>query len=160
MTDHGPETISQAQAAAQPKPSRRTRIPFPLAGGGAFLLYTFGSMIALEEAANRIMSDWLGRGFTAFGVMERLLLDGNPAAVRAAIDAGLKREIDGKVVPISEIDLDNVEWSVAEVVEPALNALAIAYFNKPYADLIAEATAAAQARAAEARKAWEDSKTA
>lgn len=155
MTDHGPETISDAQAAAQPKPSGRARVSFPLAGDGAFLLFTLGGMIALEKAADAIMPDWHGRGFTFFGVLERLLLDGNPAAVRAAIDAGLKREVDGKVVPIAEIDLDAIEWPIAEVVEPALNALAIGTFNKPYSDLIAEATAAAQARAAEARKARE-----
>lgn len=155
MTEH--DTISQAQsagneAAKAEERHQKSRDPFPLLEG-SFFHFTLGGLQAMEKAADDVWPGWQDRGLTAFGVMERLLLDGHPAAVRAAIDAGLKREGEnGKPVPCSDIDLEEIEWPVSDIVMPALNAFAYGYFRQSYDEIIAEVTAAAEARAEKTRK--------
>lgn len=155
-----PETISAAQAA-EAKPKRpypgRERIPFPQAGDGCFFLILLDGLAVIDDAVEEVVgSDWHGKGTeTCFSMAERCLLSGNPKVMRAAIDAGLKREgADGKPVPVTDIALDEVEWPVGEIAEASLNALAVAYHGKRYDVLLAEATAAREAAVEEARKAW------
>lgn len=158
-----PETISEAQAApavaaAEAERRHKARQPFPLAGEGCFFYFPLGSLVAVEKFVDQVEPDWFKKHDSPFAVMERLLLAGQAAAVRAAIDCGLKREVDGKVEPVTSIDLDAVDWPVAEIVTPAMNALCFAHTGQTYHELIAEVTAAAEARASEARNAWQENR--
>jgi len=165
MTD---ETITEAKAsisaekAAEAKRERHrlnSRVPFPLAGDDVFLTFTLSSLCHLEENAEKLMPDYEQRGFSPFGVYEKLLLAGHPGAVRTVLDAGLKRlNEEGKPVPATDIDLDDADWPVTEIVEPALNVLAYNWFGRTYAEMVSEATAAREAAVEEARKAWKDEK--
>lgn len=160
MSDN-PETISEAKAAEEKRERhlRLSRAAFPLAGPDVFLHFTLGSLGQLEEDADKLMPGYDDRGFSPFGVYEKLLLAGHPGAVRAVLDHGLKREDENrKIVPATDIDLDAIDWPVTEVVEPALNVLAYCWFGRTYAEMIAEATAAREAAVEEARKAWKDEK--
>jgi hypothetical protein len=155
------ETITAAKAT-EAKPNRpypgRERIPFPLAGEGCFMLFTLGGLAVLEETTDKVIGkDWHGQGReTCFSQAEKLLLAGNVEMIRAAVDAGLKRNSpNGKPAPVTEIDLDEIEWPIGEIAEAALNALAVAYHGKRYDVLLAEATAAHEAAVEEARNAWE-----
>lgn len=161
MTD--PETISEARAApgaaaAYAERKAKARQPFPLAGEGCFFYFPLGSLVAVEKFVDQVEPDWPAKNRSPFGVVERLLLAGHAAAVRAVIDAGLKREVDGKIEPVADIDLDAVDWPIAEIVTPAMNALCFAHTGRTYHELIAEATAAAEARTATARETWEGRK--
>ncbi|MCQ3942635.1 MAG: hypothetical protein DPW22_05400 [Alphaproteobacteria bacterium] len=155
-----PQTISAAQAA-EAKPKRpypgRERIPFPQAGEGCFFLIYLKGIALIDAAVDRVIGkDWHGKGSTCFHEAEKLLLAGNIEVLKAAIDAGLKREgPDEKPVPVTEVDLDEIEWPVSDVAEAALNALAVATYGKRYDTLMAEATAAREAAVEEARKAWQ-----
>lgn len=158
-----PQTISEAKAAEEKRERhlRLSRAAFPLAGQDVFLHFGLGSLCRLEEEAGALMPDFEQRGVTPFGVYEKLLLAGHPGAVRAVLDHGLKRQDEnGKIVPATDIDLDGLDWPVTEIVEPALNVLAYCWFGRTYGEMIADATAAREAAAAEARKAWEEAKTA
>lgn len=161
MSDRIPDTISEAQAA-EAKPKRpypgKERIPFPLSGPDHFFLFNLGGLALLEKTTDEVVGrDWHGTGSTCFHEAEKLLLAGNIQMIRAAIDAGLKTTDEaGKVIPVASVDLDEIEWPVGEIVEAALNALAVAYHNKRYDTLLAEATAAREAAVEEARKAWQN----
>ena len=160
MIDRGPETITAATIPPPPRsmePGKRPLdVPFDVPGTDV-AFFNFG-LVALE-AFETALAPAGGLREPLFGIIERQLLAGSPKMVRMALDYGLKTVRDGKAVPL-EIDLDEPPFAIGPAVEAALNALAISIMGKSYADLIAEATADAQARAAEARKAWEDSKTA
>lgn len=149
MTDR-PESVSEAQAA-EAKPKRpypgRERIPFEIAGDGVFMLFTLKGIGMIDATTNEVIGkDWHGTGSTYFHEAEKLLLAGDARMIRTCLDAGLKREgPDGKPVPVTEHDLDEIEWPTGEIVEAALNALAIAHYNKRYDTMLAEATAAREA---------------
>lgn len=159
-----PDTISAAQAA-EAKPKRpypgRERIPFPPAGEGRFFLIYLNGIALIDSAVDRVIGkDWHGKGSTCFHEAEKLLLAGNIEVLKAAIDAGLKQEgPDGKPVPVTDVDLDEIEWPVSEVAEAALNALSVATYGKRYDTMLAEATAAREAAVEEARKAWQSDRT-
>lgn len=163
MTAKIPESVTEAQAA-EAKPKRpypgRERIPFPLAGEGCFMLFTLKGIEMIDATTEKVIGrDWCGTGSTCFHEAEKLLLAGNVQMIRTCLDAGLKREgPDGKPVPVTEHDLDEIEWPTGEIVEAALNALAIAHYNKRYDTMLAEATAAREAAVAEARQAWQEQK--
>lgn len=146
MTDKIPETITEAQTT-EAKPKRpypgRERIPFEIAGDGVFMLFTLKGLALLETTTDEVIGkDWHGTGSTCFHEAEKLLLVGNMKMIRAALDAGLKREgPDGKPEPVTEHDLDEIEWPVGEIAEAALNALAVAYHGKRYDTMLSEATA-------------------
>lgn len=152
-------SISEAKEAEERRERhlRLSRVPFPLAGDGVFLFFGLSSLGKLEENAVMLMPDYEQRGFSGFGVYEKLLLNGHPGAIRAVLDAGLKRlDENGKPVPAVDVDLDgDLEWPVTEIVTPALEAIAYAWFGKTYSEMIAEATAAREAAAAEAREMWQ-----
>jgi hypothetical protein len=138
-----PETITDARKSDD-RPWT-ARVPFPQAGEGAFFSYPLSSLVRLDEAMAKIMPDAMARGFTSFALAESLLLAGSPAAVRAAIDTGLKREgPDGKPVPFDTIDPDEIEWPLGDIVKPALEAICIAHHGKPYSAMIEEARRAAE----------------
>lgn len=159
MSDN-PETISEAKAAEARKERhlRLSRVPFPLAGDGVFLFFGLSSLCKLEEDAGTLMPDFEERGFTPFSVYEKLLLAGHPGAIRAVLDAGLKRlDENGRPAPAVDIDLDgDLDWPVPEIVTPALEAVAYSWLAKSYSELLAEATAAREAAVEEARKAWKE----
>jgi len=165
MSEKNPKTVTEAQTT-EAKPKRlypgRERIPFEIAGDGVFMLFTLKGLALLETTTDEVIGkDWHGTGSTCFHESEKLLLAGNPKMIRAALDAGLKREgPDGKPVPVTEHDLDEIEWPVGEIAEAALNALAVAYHGKRYDTMLAEATAAREAAVEEARKAWQEQKAA
>lgn len=142
------ETQSNAQAAADRQ--SKSRISFPLAGEGAFLHFSHKRIAALETAAGAIIPDWMDRGFNSFGLIERLTLDGNAAMIRAILDNGLKRlNEDEKLVPMAEVDLDEIDWPMGEVARPALEVICYAYHGKTYSEVLAELTAARQEEEAE-----------
>ena len=148
MTNAGSASISAAKAEAD-KASARTDhlskfwVPFEPAGEGVYFHFGLSSLTRLEENADKLMPGWMLRGFTPFGVYERMLLDGNSSAIRVVLDCGLKRRgEDGKPAPAVDIDLDaDQEWSVTDIVRPALEALAFSFFRKTYSELLAEAAA-------------------
>lgn len=154
MTKH--DTISEARAAAKPQPETlpRSAVPFPAAGPDAFFFFALGSQERLEDALDAIAP--VGEHETYFGRAERLLLAGNLAAVRAAVDCGLKKLEGGKLVPFADVDLDEISWTVSEIVETALDALARGHLGKPYKQLIEEMTAAREAAIEEERRAWRE----
>lgn len=170
MTDNIPETITEArEAEAAParleKHLRKLWVPFPLAGDDVYLHFGINSLARLEEHAETVMPDFQEKGFNWFGVIERKLLDGHSGTVRAVLDVGLKRKGDPypsggwKAVPAADIDLDDdLPWPVSEIVELAMNAIAYSWLRKTYSEMIAEVTAAREAAAEEARKAWQESK--
>lgn len=157
MTAKIPETISaakevEAKAARQEEHERKLWVAFPPAGDDVFLMYGLKSLAQIEEDAKKLMPDYRDRGFTPFGVIEHLLLAGHPGAVRAVLDAGLKRKGDPiptggfKAIPAADIDLDDdLPWPVADIVEPALNAICYSWLRKTYQEAIAEATAQREA---------------
>lgn len=157
MSDRIPDTISEArelEAARQGKTEhiRRIWVPFPLAGDDVYLHFGINSLARLEEHAATVMPDHREKGVNWFSVIERNLLDGHAATVRAVLDIGLKRKGDPypnggwKAVPAADIDLDDdLPWPVADIVEPALNAICYSWLRKTYQEAIAEATAQREA---------------
>lgn len=145
------ETISQAQAVEKLEQKRpypgRERIPFPLAGDGVFMLFTLKGIGMIDATTDAVIGqDWRGLGSTYFHEAAKLLQAGDARMIRACLDVGLKREgPDGKPVPVTEHDLDEIEWPTEEIIKAALNALAVAHFGKRYDTLVAEATAAVEA---------------
>lgn len=152
-----PETISEAHSAAEKREryQRMTRVPFPEAGEGVFVHCALDGAAKIEDATQaKAMRDesW-------FGTVERLLLAGDVQTVRACLDICLKTEgPDGKPVPAIGVDLDDPGFAIGDAVPPILNVLAYVMFAKSYDELIAEATAAAEARRTEARAAWQNSR--
>ncbi|MFA7585427.1 MAG: hypothetical protein WCY11_04405 [Novosphingobium sp.] len=158
MTDKKtPDTISEAKAAEaakvrQEEHNRKMWVPFPLAGDDVFLSYGLRSLAQIEEVSKALMPDYREQGYTPFGVIERFLLDGHPGAIRAVLDAGLKRKGEPlprggfKAIPAADIDLDDdLPWSIADIVEPALNAICYSWFRQTYSEKLAEVTAALEA---------------
>ncbi|WP_420408290.1 hypothetical protein [Hoeflea sp.] len=134
------ETQSQAQAVADRQ--SKSRIPFPMAGEAAYLHFNHKGIAALEVAAAGILPDWMDRGFSGFGLIERLTLDGNAAMIRAILDNGLKRlNEDGKLVPMAEIDLDEIDWPMGDIARPALEVICYAYHGESYSEALERMTA-------------------
>lgn len=166
------ETISEAKAAVAAVAQleehlRKLWVEFPLAGPDVFLHYGINSLARLEDHAEAVMPDHREKGVNWFGVIERKLLDGHSATIRAVLDIGLKRKGDPyptggwKAVPAADIDLDDdLPWPVADIVEPALNAISYSWLRKTYQEALAEATAAREAAIEEARRAWQEQKAA
>lgn len=126
---------------------RKLEVPFPpLADQGAFFRFNLAAQGKVEEALNEFAPDWkIHREGTFFAWIERHAMGGTPAIVRALIDHGLKRKDEqGRNVPFP-VDLDDIPWTTAEIVEPALSAFAVAMTGKTYPELLQEATAAAHA---------------
>lgn len=152
-----PESITEAHTAAQKQAEhrKRSRIPVPAAGEGVFIHYTMSGLQKLGEALEKHDRD----GETWFSMLERLLLAGDPETIRACLDLGLKVDgPDGKPVPATGIDLDDPGFSYADVVPAILNTTAVWFYGKTYEEMLAEATAARELAAAEARKEWQESK--
>lgn len=127
------KAAAQANAAEQWKIDKR--IPFPAAGDGAFFDFTVRDLIDLEEA---IKPDRDQRE-SFFATAERLLLGGNPKAVRDCVDIGLKQEDEaGKPAPL-DLNMDDPPFPLMDAVEPVLNALCYAVHKKSYAQAIEDA---------------------
>lgn len=152
-----PKTITKAKEAEaaparQEEHLRKLWVPFPLAGPDVFLHYGISSLARLEDHAETVMPDLDEKGLNWFSVIEKKLLAGHAATVRAVLDIGLKRKGDPypsggwKAVPAADIDLDDdLPWPVADIVEPALNAISYSWLRKTYQEAIAEATAQREA---------------
>lgn len=149
MTDKIPESISEATApgatmTAEEKAEyfrQRREVPLP-ALPGAFFTFGLKALGKLEEALNDADPGWRERreGTVLFHI-ERQLLGGNPKMVEATIDVGLKRKDDqGRNVPYTEIDLDDLPCTVGEIVEAALPAICVATTGKTYTELLADET--------------------
>lgn len=161
MTDVEDMTITEARAAekeAETAPARleehlrKLWVEFPLAGPDVFLHYGITSLGRLEDHAETVMPDFQEKGFNWFAVIEKKLFEGHSATIRAVLDIGLKRKGDPyptggwKAVPAADIDLDDdLPWPVADIVEPALNAISYSWLRKTYSEALAEATAQAEA---------------
>src|SRR5690606_23766511 len=97
MPDKSPETITEAKAAEAAKQrhaehERKLWVPFPLAGDDVYLMFGLKSLEQIEKDVAKLMPGYREHGFTPFGAIEKLLLEGHPGAVRSALDAGLKRK--------------------------------------------------------------------
>lgn len=153
MTDKIPETITEATAAAAISPEekaealrKRREIPLP-ALPGAFFCFSLNGLCKLEDALNDADPGFRDRREgTIFYHLEKQLLGGNPKMVAAAINVGLKRKDDqGRNVPFTAIDLEDLPCTVGEIVEAALPALCVAMTGKTYQELLGDQTATIQA---------------
>lgn len=154
MTDKIPESITEASApGATMTPEekaealrKRREVPFP-ALPGAFFVYGLTALGKLEDALNEIDPGWSERreGTVLFH-LERQLIGGNPKMVRAAIDIGLKRkDEEGRNVPYTGLDFDDLPFTLGEAVEAALPAITVAITGKTYRELLEDETAQIQA---------------
>ena len=154
MSDRIPESISEATApgatmtAEQKAEYFRQRREVPLlALPGAFFTFGLTALCKLEDALNDADPGFRDRREgTVFAHLEKQLLGGNPKMVTAALDVGLKRKDDqGRNVPFTGIDLEDLPCTVGEIVEAALPALCVAMTGKTYAELLEDETATIQA---------------
>lgn len=148
MTDKIPETITEATAAAAMSPEekaealrKRREVALP-ALPGAFFTFGLTALIKLEEALEDADPGYRDRREgTVFAHLEKQLLGGNPKMVAAALDVGLKRKDDqGRNVPFTGFDFEDLPCTVGEIVEAALPALCVAMTGKTYAELLEDET--------------------
>jgi hypothetical protein len=102
----------------------QNKVPFFLAGDGAYLRFRTADLIKLEDAYG---DEWQSAVFTGLsGTSHKVMV--------ACLKAGLKRE-DGRK-PYPGVDYDDLPFAIDDAAMPIIDAITLGISGKPYAELV------------------------
>ncbi|MGX5777012.1 hypothetical protein [Methylorubrum zatmanii] len=102
----------------------QNKVPFFLAGDGAYLRFRTADLIKLEDTYGE---DWQSAVFTGLARTSHKVMV-------ACLQAGLKQE-DGRK-PYSGVSFDDLPFSIDDAATPIIDAITLGISGKPYAELV------------------------